>query len=83
MKISGVQSVNLNDVYFPIYSKSFDAGSKDSAQATPILPGEQDITTTVSVVFFFNSTGTSTPSGATGTKDNTNCTNPLNGPMIC
>jgi uncharacterized protein YggE len=85
MQISGVQSVNLNDVYFPIYSKSFDAAAMAGQAATPILPGEQDLTTTVSVVFYFsNSTGTSiTPSGTTSTKDNTNCTNPPNGPMIC
>jgi len=85
MQISGVQSVNLNDVYFPYYAKSFDAGVMAGQAATPILPGEQDLTTTVSVVFYFtNGTGTSTtPSGATSTNDNTNCTNPPNGPMIC
>jgi hypothetical protein len=84
MQISGVQSMNLNDVYFPIYGKSYDAGVLAEAQAaTPILAGEQDLTTTVSVVFYFSSVETTTPSGTTSTKDNTNCTNPPNGPMIC
>ncbi|TLY07892.1 MAG: DUF541 domain-containing protein [Thaumarchaeota archaeon] len=85
MQISGVQSVNLNDVYFPYLTKSYDAGAVAGQAATPILPGEQDLTTTVSVVFYFtNGTSTSiTPSGATSTKDNTNCTNPPNSPMIC
>ncbi|HEV8404461.1 MAG TPA: SIMPL domain-containing protein [Nitrososphaera sp.] len=85
MQISGVQSVNLNDVYFPYYAKSYDAGVMAQQASTPILPGEQDLTTTVSVVFYFsNGTDTSTtPSGATSTNDNPNCTNPPNGPMIC
>ena len=85
MQITGVQSVNLNDVYFPIYGKSYYGGGIADAQAaTPIQPGEQDFTTTVNVVFYFGAIGTTTtPSGATSTNDNTNCTNPPNGPMIC
>jgi uncharacterized protein len=52
MKISGVQSISLNDVYFPVFYKgleSFDAGA-----GTQILPGQQEVTTTVSVVFFIS-----------------------------
>jgi len=61
LQIAGVQSVNLNDVYFPVFSKSLDARAMEGGQvATPILPGEQEITTTVSIVFYFsNATGTS------------------------
>ena len=47
MEISGVQAISLNDVYFPVYSRSFDA----SVAETPFFPGEQEITNTVNVVF--------------------------------
>ena len=47
MEITGVQSINLNDVYFPIFSRSFDA----SVAETPFMPGEQEVTNTVNVVF--------------------------------
>jgi uncharacterized protein len=48
MEITGVLSINLNDVYFPIFSRgAFDL----SEVATPILPGEQEVTNTVNVVY--------------------------------
>jgi uncharacterized protein len=90
MQISGVQSVNLNDVYFPIYYGKSDAGLMSSGAPTPILPGEQEISTSVSVVFYMNTimTGqsgneTSTTPGMLKTNDDTDCVNPPNGPMIC
>jgi len=92
MTISGVQSVNLNEVYFPIYSKSFDAGMVSAEgggalSATQIIPGQQEINMSVSVVFYFNNitpsdSGGTTP-GMLGAKDNTNCVNPIAGPAIC
>lgn len=86
MQVSGVQSVNLNDVYFPIYSKSYDMMAPMAAggtSQTPIEPGQQDVSTNVSVVFYFAPVSQTGPSGMTSTRDNTNCTNPPNGPMIC
>jgi uncharacterized protein YggE len=48
MSISGVKSVNLNDVYFPVFVR-------DAAESrTPILPGEQQVSTSVNVVFFMS-----------------------------
>jgi len=89
MTVSGVQSISLNDVYFPIYSKTYDRGlmttGAEAGAPTPIMPGEQDISTTVSAVFYIsggNSTTNTTP-GMLKTNDTTNCTNPPNGPMIC
>jgi uncharacterized protein len=89
LSITGVQSINLNDVYFPIFSKSFDSASAGGA-ATQILPGEQEVTTTVSAVFYFSDSSMSsenqtstTPSGMTASRNNTECVNPPNGPMIC
>lgn len=59
MKITGVQSVNLNDVYFPVYS--YYGGIADAQASTPIQPGEQQLTNTVSVVFYFGNGTTTTP----------------------
>ncbi|MGI0037429.1 MAG: SIMPL domain-containing protein [Nitrososphaera sp.] len=57
MEITGVQAINLNDVYFPIFSRgAFDA----TVAETPFFPGEQEITNTVNVVFTM---GNGTPAG--------------------
>jgi hypothetical protein len=54
MEVTGVQSINLNDVYFPIFSR----GAADAAiEETPFLPGEQEVTNTVNVVFTMGETG--------------------------
>jgi uncharacterized protein YggE len=110
MKVSGVKSIDLNDVYFPVYSTAFkensltmNAGS--AAAPTPIQPGEQEVSINVSMVFYIlnnNNMGNtitasnpwsgnesslshtaSTPLGMLSTMNNTHCTNPPNGPMIC
>jgi uncharacterized protein YggE len=52
MNVTGVQSIHLNDVYFPVFSRGFDAAV---AESTPIMPGEQEITNTVNVVFTLGS----------------------------
>lgn len=43
MEVSGVQSINLNDVYFPVFRESAD---------TQILPGQQEVSMSVSVTYF-------------------------------
>jgi uncharacterized protein YggE len=53
MEVSGVKSVNLNDVYFPFFSSGFDASLKDGAPAQ-LLPGEQEVTMTVSVAYYMS-----------------------------
>jgi hypothetical protein len=45
MAVTGVQSINLNDVYFPIFAR--EAALSD----TQILPGQQEVSMTVNVVF--------------------------------
>lgn len=57
MQVSGVKSVNLNDVYFPILYRSFEASQ---TAGTPILPGEQEVSSTVSVTFYLGATASST-----------------------
>jgi uncharacterized protein len=58
MTISGVQSATLNPIDFPVYSVDLREGAAaqaDSVSApTPILPGQQEVSTTVSVVFYLS-----------------------------
>ena len=63
MTISGVQSATLNPIDFPVYSVNLREGAAaqaDSVSApTPILPGQQEVSTTVSVVFYLSTEGSS------------------------
>jgi uncharacterized protein YggE len=52
MNVSGVKSINLNDVFFPVFYKDFAAEA--SGASTPILPGQQQISMTVQVTFFMS-----------------------------
>lgn len=52
MEISGVKSINLNDVYFPIFYRDFSL--EQAGASTPILPGQQEISMTVQVTFFMS-----------------------------
>lgn len=47
LSVSGVKSINLNDVYFPVFSRGLDA----AGGPTPILPGQQQVSMTVNIVF--------------------------------
>ena len=49
MEIKGVKSINLNDVYFPVFYKEF--AQADRASSTPILPGRQEVSQTLQVTF--------------------------------
>ncbi len=63
MTISGVQSATLNPIDFPVYSLDLREGAAAQAESvsapTPILPGQQEVSTTVSVVFYLNTEGSS------------------------
>jgi uncharacterized protein len=52
MEITGVKSINLNDVYFPVFYKDFAAEA--GGMTTPILPGQQEISQTVQVTFIMS-----------------------------
>ncbi len=49
MNITGVKSINLNDVYFPVFYK--EVAQDASGASTQILPGQQQVTMTVQVTF--------------------------------
>ncbi|MEM3160628.1 MAG: SIMPL domain-containing protein [Nitrososphaera sp.] len=50
MQVSGIHSVTLNDVHFPIFYSTPEALKAD----TQILPGEQEVTSTVSITYFIS-----------------------------
>ncbi|AFU59819.1 putative protein of unknown function DUF541 [Candidatus Nitrososphaera gargensis Ga9.2] len=52
MSIYRIQSINLNYVYFPVFSRGIAAAEP---VATPILPGEQQVSSmTVNIVFYMS-----------------------------
>jgi uncharacterized protein YggE len=52
MNITGVKSINLNDVYFPVFYKDFAAEARGAP--TQILSGQQEISQTVQVTFIMS-----------------------------
>jgi uncharacterized protein YggE len=59
MTVSQVQSVDLREVFFPIFRGLEEVSTAEAADSvslpTPILPGEQEVSTTVSIVFYMSS----------------------------
>jgi len=56
MQIVGVKSINLNDMYFPVYSYEKSIAFAESVAApTPILPSQQQVSASVSVTFIIGS----------------------------
>lgn len=54
MKISGVQSISLGDVFFPVVYKDFVQEANGARVSTQILPGQQEISMSVHVTFFMS-----------------------------
>jgi hypothetical protein len=50
MQVVGVKSVNLNDVFFPVFYKNLSA-QESSGDGTEILPGQQDVSMTVQITY--------------------------------
>ena len=46
MQVTGVKSISLNDVSFPVFYKDFAEGA-----STPVLPGQQEVSMTVQATF--------------------------------
>ncbi len=52
MEVSGVKAINLNDVYFPFFASGLDTSFREGAAVpTQLMPGEQEVTMTVSVIY--------------------------------
>jgi len=51
MNVSGIKSISLNDVYFPFYSRGIETQALSDTQ---ILPGQQEVTMTVNVVYYLS-----------------------------
>ncbi|HKU50060.1 MAG TPA: SIMPL domain-containing protein [Nitrososphaera sp.] len=49
--VSGVRSINLNEVYFPVYYGRASAESDFAGAQTPLLPGEQQVSTSVNIIY--------------------------------
>ncbi|MEM3160122.1 MAG: SIMPL domain-containing protein [Nitrososphaera sp.] len=61
MQVSGIHSVSLADMQFPIFAR----GAESLQASTPILPGEQEVTSTVSITYFISAgAGTEETGGA-------------------
>jgi uncharacterized protein len=61
MAVSGVESATIDPIYFPVFSAGLREGSAAGADSlsapTQILPGQQEVSTTVSVVFYISTEG--------------------------
>jgi uncharacterized protein YggE len=61
MKVSGVKSATIDLIVFPVFSVGLQESSAvvaDSISApTQILPGEQEVSTTVNIVFYISAEG--------------------------
>lgn len=60
MTVSGVESVTINPIDFPVFSlqeSSFGAAADTVSAPTQILPAQQEVSTTVSVVFYISTEG--------------------------
>jgi len=60
MTVYGIQSIDLNDVQFPVAFSSFKESSAASNSQTQLLPGEQEISASVSIVFYIASINSTT-----------------------
>ena len=62
MGVDRVKSIGLNDVYFPVFARDTSVAQDGGTQ---ILPGQQEVTMTVNVVYIIagGDSGTSTSSG--------------------
>lgn len=71
MGVDRVKSISLNDVYFPVFARDISVAQEGGTQ---ILPGQQEVTMTVNVVYIIaggSDSGGSTNSGSESRDDMT------------
>jgi uncharacterized protein YggE len=66
MGIDGVKSISLNDVYFPVFARDVSVAQEGGTQ---ILPGQQEVTMTVHVVYVMAGGDVGTTSGGVASRD--------------
>jgi hypothetical protein len=66
MGIDRVKSINLNDVYFPVFARDISLAQEGGTQ---ILPGQQEVTMTVNVVYIMAGGGVQTTGEDTSAGD--------------
>jgi uncharacterized protein len=66
MGIDRVKSISLNDVYFPIFARDVSVAQEVGTQ---ILPGQQEVTMTVQVVYVMAGGDAATTSGGVASRD--------------
>ncbi len=69
MQITGIESINLEEVHFPFPSRGLEAAQTIADEGTPILPGEQEVTSTVHISYFI---GGNSSNGGNNEDDNDN-----------
>ena len=52
--VSGVHSINLNEVHFPAYYGRTAAEGDFAVAQTALLPGEQQVSTTINVIYYMS-----------------------------
>ncbi|MDQ3854615.1 MAG: hypothetical protein M3299_17485, partial [Thermoproteota archaeon] len=61
MTVSGVKSATIDPIDFPVFSVSLQESSAVAADSisapTQLLPGEQEVSTTVNIVFYISAEG--------------------------
>jgi uncharacterized protein YggE len=62
MEVTGIHSVSLEDVHFPIFARGAEVLQADAA--TQILPGQQEVTSTVSITYIISPIAGGTEDGA-------------------
>jgi uncharacterized protein YggE len=72
LEVSGVKSISLNDVAFPVFARGVEAQTTASDIGTPVLPGEQEVTMTVSVVYDMGAATAETGNGGEDTSASEN-----------
>ena len=68
MGVDRVKSISLNDVYFPVFSRDTSVAQEGGTQ---ILPGQQEVTMTVNVVYIIagGDSGASQTNAGNGSRD--------------
>ena len=56
--VSGVHSINLNEVHFPAYYGRTAAEGDLAVTQTALLPGEQQVSTTINVIYYMSDIAT-------------------------